>query len=75
MILFFYTDWCPLCPVVQDYLQEIGAAFVRVNFDENKELVEEYKIIGVPTVVTPSGYLVGFHPKEDYEDFCSNSKQ
>jgi thioredoxin-like negative regulator of GroEL len=66
MPLFFYTDWCPLCPLVENILLDTKNKFLKINFDEQKELVRQYRVAGVPTVVINGKHIAGLHPAEDY---------
>jgi thioredoxin 1 len=57
VLAFFRTDWCPLCDYVEKILTKIQAEHNLINvfiidFDKNEILVNKYKIIGIPTVVT-----------------------
>jgi glycosyltransferase involved in cell wall biosynthesis len=56
-LLFFYTDWCPLCPVIRGHLEGLSVKMadapevVPINMDEDDARVKAYEVLGVPTVV------------------------
>jgi thioredoxin 1 len=49
--VFFYSDLITLCETQEEYISEVDSehsdsmTFVRINFDENKELAAEYGIL------------------------------
>ena len=57
-LLFFYADWCHHCkqfkPVWKESeseLENLNVEHQQLNGDNNKELVQKYKITGYPTVL------------------------
>jgi thioredoxin-like negative regulator of GroEL len=60
-LIFFYTDWCHLCPPVREMLTRIeesageGLRFFQINYDRADELIARYMIPGIPTVMTMHG--------------------
>jgi thioredoxin 1 len=58
MVLFdFYAEWCGPCKKMKPYLEEISKEMadkvqvVRIDVDANKELSNELKIDGLPTLL------------------------
>lgn len=54
---FFYADWCGHCQRAKPAWQEleknassIGADLVKINSDENGELVQKHGVSGFPTI-------------------------
>lgn len=54
-LIKFGADWCGPCKALEPKLQEIeqrrGIEIERVNIDEAAELVLQYKILSIPTVL------------------------
>ncbi len=56
-LFMFYTDWCPLCPIIIGKLRELEAGdggrftFAKINHDENPAAAEAYGAFGVPIVL------------------------
>jgi thioredoxin-like negative regulator of GroEL len=56
-LFMFYTDWCPLCPIIIERLIELerqeagGFVFAKIDYDKNPEAVEYWGAIGVPLVL------------------------
>lgn len=54
-LLYFTADWCVPCktygPRLMRLADELGLSVVKLNVDEQGELVDEYQIASVPTVV------------------------
>ena len=81
ILLFCYTDWCPLCPVARERLAELEPSFPAVRFaqacfDRCPCAVEMHSIIGVPTVLAlldgaPLKALPGLRPKEQYAELLT----
>lgn len=77
-LLMFYTDWCPRCPPLAEILDALqknknpAFEFVKINYDENPEAVNYFKVIGVPYVFIMKERAViagwgGLINKEAYE--------
>ena len=72
--LYFSAGWCQPCktlgPIMQQVSQEVPVQ--KVDVDENQQLVMQYSIRNVPTVVLVNGEgkefarSVGVNPKEHY---------
>ena len=71
-ILFYYTDWCPMCPAVRDILRSLNIArCAQLCYDKCPRAVRLHEVPGVPTVLSLRGgalreSLPGFRPKEQY---------
>lgn len=52
--LYFSSSWCGPCktfgPIMQEVMNE-GIPVTKIDTDQAKELVKEYKITGIPTIV------------------------
>lgn len=56
-LIDFFADWCGPCRLMAPIIDEIAIEYKdkdikigKVNIDENKELVEKYRIMSVPTI-------------------------
>jgi thioredoxin-like negative regulator of GroEL len=68
-LLYFTADWCVPCKTYGPLLyrvagEEMKLTIVRLDVDENQDMVEEYKIMSVPTVIvmkegTVAAFLAG----------------
>lgn len=69
-ILKFFGTWCNPCKILTKSKNEAGIEHQAINVDENEELVEQYHIKSVPTVVILDsegeelGRFAGFKTKE-----------
>ncbi|QAA34601.1 thioredoxin [Clostridium manihotivorum] len=74
VLVDFWATWCEPCKMISPILDELSeelegkVEFVKVNADQNKELVSKYQISGIPTMlIFKRGELVdtlnGFNPK------------
>ncbi len=56
ILVDFYADWCAPCKKMKPYLDEINSTMgdrvtvVRINADENKDLLSELKVDALPTL-------------------------
>jgi len=79
-ILFYYTDWCPMCPAVRSILTELNPArWAQLCYDTCPESVRLHEVPGVPTVLSLRGGAVeealpGFRPKEQYAALAESLK-
>ena len=55
VVVDFWAPWCAPCLTSAMYFEDFAAKyggqakFVKINFDESKELVNRYNITGIPT--------------------------
>lgn len=57
VVVDFWAPWCQPCKVVSPIVEKLaetygdGAAFVKLNIDENPDSPVRYGIMGVPTLL------------------------
>ena len=76
-VVYFTAPWCGPCRILGPFIEELsikytGLNFVKVNADEAQELMMEYKIQAVPTVLLfvngeIKKTMIGLRPKSEYE--------
>ena len=82
VLLDFTATWCGPCkmldPVVQQLAKEWGGkvTIYKVDVDENPDLVSQYQIMSVPTLLLfikgqPVERISGFNPKDKIIDKLS----
>jgi len=54
-VFFFFADWCPACRAFKPTVEEVEAKFpdikvLRMNVDEQKNLVKALKVSSIPTL-------------------------
>lgn len=65
IMAFFHADWCGPCRALAHTIDGIEKQFddvtlVHIDIDESHELVDEYNIRAVPTLIfIKNGYIVG----------------
>jgi thioredoxin 1 len=58
VIVDFWATWCAPCkmskPILEKLAEEYAGSveFMLVNADESREVLEQFKILGIPTVLT-----------------------
>lgn len=61
VIVDFWAPWCAPCRVTKPILEKLAAeykdqvAFLPINADESREVLEKFQIIGIPTVLALRG--------------------
>lgn len=56
ILIDFYADWCNPCKLMTDILfklslKYVNIKFVKIDFETSKDLVNEYHIIHLPTLL------------------------
>ena len=57
-IIDFWAPWCSPCMMTKPILEKLAKEysdrieFMPVNADEAREVLEQYRILGIPTVLT-----------------------
>lgn len=51
----FWAEWCPTCKAmekdVERLAQELPITLIKVNTEEDEELVNKFRVMGLPTFV------------------------
>ncbi len=74
VLVDFTATWCPPCKMYDPILAEVASDYaanlslIKVDVDENQQVVQDYGIMGMPTVILfkdgePVKRLVGYMPK------------
>jgi thioredoxin 1 len=64
IVVDFWAPWCAPCRMTKPILEKLAreyqeqVAFLPVNADESREVLETYRIIGIPTVMAFRGSKV-----------------
>jgi thioredoxin 1 len=88
VLIDFYADWCGPCKALAPALDKFAeenpdVKVVKVNVDENPELLEKFKIRSIPTLTTMKdqkailhmvGIARGADPKEILRQLVEQSK-
>ncbi|NIP37927.1 MAG: thioredoxin [Candidatus Dadabacteria bacterium] len=86
VLVDFWAEWCGPCRTVGPALEEISEEYsdkftlAKVNVDENPELVGEYGIRSIPTMILfkdgkQADSVIGALPKENIVDFVNENLQ
>ena len=78
VIVDFWAEWCGPCHAVSPVLDKIAEErsdelkLVKVNVDENQELMIRYGVQSIPTIIlfkegAPAAAVIGARPKGDIE--------
>ena len=73
----YYVEWCPHCQVVKPEWAKLEndnelehITIVKVNCEENEDIVKEKNIEGFPTILlTHNGKEMGYNGGREYADF------
>ena len=78
-VLKFQASWCGPCKMLSKTLSQIQTEIEieEIDIDQNAELVSQYRIRGVPTVVmliddVETKRFVGVKGKEEIENWINN---
>ena len=83
-VMRFTANWCSPCralaPIIEDIKeQNPDVEFQVVDIDETPELVSEYSVMSVPTIIiqnngVETNRFIGIQPKAMYENAINNQK-
>lgn len=51
VLLKFTADWCERCKKYEHYINDLNVYVLTIDYDLNEDLVEEYEIQKLPTVL------------------------
>ena len=63
-ILYFWSSWCSSCLKVRDLKkieQNYDINVFKINFDENSQIVDQYKIKMIPSYVIIKDFKINHH--------------
>jgi thioredoxin 1 len=58
VIIDFWATWCGPCVMTKPILEKLGkeyaekVEFMPINADNSREVLEQYRVFGIPTVIT-----------------------
>lgn len=58
IVIDFWATWCAPCMLTKPILEKLGreyadtVEFFPINADESREIVEQFQVFGIPTVIT-----------------------
>lgn len=78
VLIEFTADWCPPCKALAPIIEEIAIKYEgklrvgMVDSDNNTNIVQQYDIMGLPTMIVfvggvPVERIVGYTPRERIE--------
>ena len=86
ILVDFFAEWCGPCklmgPVIEELIEEYknkeGVKIGKLNVDENRNVVEKYNIMGIPTLVLfKDGKIVaqevGHHVKDEIQELINKN--
>lgn len=79
VVVDFWADWCAPCRAIAPTVEELAkkyagkVTFAKVNSDENPKKVQEFMIMGIPTILFFKGgklvdQVVGAMPRNAFEE-------
>lgn len=82
VVVDFYADWCGPCKMLSPVLGELESEFddfefLKINVDENRDLVMKYNISSIPNVVVfkngePAASSLGFKGYDGMKEFLES---
>jgi thioredoxin 1 len=77
IVVDFWASWCAPCMTTKPILDKLGkeyadrVEFMPVNADESQEVLQQYRVFGIPTVITirngkEVGRITGARSEADY---------
>ena len=81
-LLDFYATWCGPCkmlsPIIDELSEDRSLEVVKIDIDNNEDLVKEFGILSVPTIVLLKDNKevarnIGFIRKNDLESWISKN--
>ena len=77
IVVDFWAPWCMPCKMTKPILESLGkeyadkVEFLPINADHSREILEHFKVIGIPTVVAfhngkVAGRVTGAQKEEGY---------
>jgi thioredoxin 1 len=77
VVIDFWAPWCAPCRATKPVLEKLAAEyagrveFLPVNADDSPEVLRQYRILGIPTVLAflkgqPAGRVTGAQPESGY---------
>ena len=84
VLVDFWAPWCSPCRMVEPSLERIETRFegkariFRVNTDNNPELMEQYGVRGLPTVMlfvhgNPRHTALGVRSRQEYQQLLEDA--
>ena len=84
VLVDFWAPWCSPCRMVEPSLEQIEAKYsekariFRVNTDVNPELMEQYSVRGLPTVMLfvngePRHTALGVRSRQEYQQMLEDA--
>jgi thioredoxin 1 len=79
VLVDFWAEWCGPCKMVSPIVDQIAEEYdgklrvVKVNADANADLLTQYSVMGIPTLLLMKGgevaeRIVGYQPKDKMLD-------
>ena len=77
VLLKFTADWCDSCKKYEHYINDLSVHVQEIDYDLNEDLVEEYEIQKLPTVIVYKNKnlvekIEGFIAKTEFVKKLSN---
>lgn len=77
VLLKFTADWCESCKKYEHFINDLSVYVQEVDYDLNEDLVEEYEIQKLPTVLVYKNKnlvdrIEGFIPKTEFVKKLTN---